>query len=30
MEIPEHYESDLLFFFDGRPREMSLYRQLFQ
>lgn len=30
MEIPEHYESDLLFFFDGRPRELSLYRQLFQ
>ena len=30
MEIPEHYESDLLFFFDGRPRELSLYRQLFR
>lgn len=30
MEIPEHYESDLLFFFDSRPRELLLYRQLFR
>lgn len=29
MKTPEHYESDLLFYFDGRPVELSLYRQLF-
>lgn len=29
MNTPEHYESDLLFYFDGRPVELSLYRQLF-
>lgn len=30
MRTPEHYESDLLFFFDGRPLELSLYQALFQ
>ena len=25
----EHYESDLLFYFDGKPLELSLYQQLF-
>lgn len=29
MKTPEHYESDLLFYFDGRPVELSLYRRLF-
>ena len=29
MKIPEHYEADLLFFFDGRPTELELYRALF-
>lgn len=28
MEFPEHYESDVLFFFDGRPRELALYQCL--
>lgn len=30
MQTPEHYESDLLLFFDGRPRELDLYRTLFR
>ncbi|MDD5937605.1 MAG: DUF5655 domain-containing protein [Clostridiales bacterium] len=30
MKMPEHYESDLLFFFDGRPSELSLYHALFR
>lgn len=25
MKFSEHYESDILFFFDGRPGELSLY-----
>lgn len=29
MKTPEHYESDVLFFFDGRPAELSLYQALF-
>lgn len=29
MKMPEHYESDLLFYFDGRPAELSLYQRLF-
>lgn len=29
MKTPEHYESDLFFYFDGRPVELSLYRRLF-
>lgn len=28
MTTPEHYGQDLLFFFDGRPLELSLYRSL--
>lgn len=28
MEHPEHYESDLLVFFDGRPEALALYRAL--
>lgn len=30
MHTPEHYESDLLFYFNGRPVELSLYQQLFE
>ena len=30
MNIPEHYPSDLLFYFDGRPQELALYEALFQ
>ena len=29
MERNEHYESDLLFFFDGKPLELGLYQALF-
>ena len=29
MERSEHYESDLLFFFDGKPLELGLYEALF-
>ena len=28
MKTPEHYETDVLFFFDGRPLELSLYQTL--
>lgn len=28
MEYPEHYTADLLFFFDGKPRELALYQHL--
>ena len=28
MELPEHYSADLLFFFQGRPLELSLYEHL--
>lgn len=30
MTRQENYESDVLFFFDGRPLELSLYQALFQ
>ena len=30
MEISEYYENDTLFFFAGKPLELSLYRELFQ
>ena len=30
MKVPEHYESDLLFFFDGKPLELGLYEALFR
>ena len=30
MKTPEHYESDVLFFFDGKPLELSLYETLFR
>lgn len=30
MNIPEHYENDVLFFFSGRPLELVLYQTLFQ
>ena len=30
MNIPEHYESDVLYFFDGKPLELSLYKALFR
>ena len=29
MKIPEHFESDVLFFFDGKPRELALFEELF-
>ena len=29
MKIPEHFESDVLFFFDGKPRELALFGELF-
>ena len=29
MKTPEHYEADILFFFDGRPLELALYETLF-
>ena len=28
MNIPEHYESDLLFFFQGKPLALTLYQTL--
>ena len=28
MKTPEHYDNDILFFFDGRPAELSLYGEL--
>ena len=28
MTTPEHYGSDVLFFFDGRPAELALYQAL--
>ena len=30
MTTSEHYESDVLFFFEGRPEELSLYQTFFQ
>ena len=30
MNVPENYESDLLFFFDGRPDRLALYQSFFQ
>lgn len=30
MKTPEHYASDVLFFFGGRPLELSLYETLFR
>ncbi len=30
MKTPEHYEADILFFFDGRPLELALYEALFR
>ena len=30
MTTPEHYESDVLFFFDGKPTELALYQALEQ
>ncbi len=30
MNVPEHYEADVLFFFDGRPDRLALYQALFQ
>ena len=30
MNVPEHYESDILFFFDGMPDRLALYQALFQ
>ena len=29
MQTSEHYRSDVLFFFEGRPAELSLYETLF-
>ena len=30
MKISEHYTSDVLFFFDGKPLELALYEALFR
>ena len=30
MRTSEHYESDALFFFDGKPEELALYQALFR
>lgn len=30
MRTPEHYASDVLFFFDGKPLELALYETLFR
>lgn len=30
MKTPEHYTSDVLFFFDGKPLELALYETLFR
>ena len=30
VKLPEHYESDVLFFFDGRSLELALYQTLFR
>ena len=30
MRVPEHYESDVLCFFEGKPLEVSLYEALFR
>ena len=30
MKKPEHYESDILFLFDGKPLELSQYETLFR
>ena len=30
MKRTEHYESDVLFFFDGKPLELALYETLFR
>ncbi len=30
MKTPEHYESDVLFIFHGKPLELSLYEALFR
>ena len=30
MKTPERYESDILFFFDGRPAELALYQAFFR
>ena len=29
MKTPEHFESDVLFFFDGKQRELALFGELF-
>lgn len=29
MQCPEHYDADLLFYFDGKPRQLALYQALF-
>lgn len=28
MQYPAHYETDILFYFDGKPRELALYQAL--
>ena len=30
MTMPEHYDSDILFFFDGQPDRLALYQALLQ
>ena len=29
MNLPERYQEDILFYFDGKPRELALYQALF-
>ena len=29
MKLPERYQEDILFYFDGKPRELALYQALF-
>ena len=30
MTLPEYYENDVLFFFDGKPTALPLYQALFR
>ena len=30
MNVPEHYDSDILYFFDGNPQRLAVYQALYQ
>ena len=30
MKLPDHYDADVLLFFDGRPERLALYQALFE